>query len=96
MHKRTSIKHRKNNIHFPINIPQEWRNREGKDTVEEPIRGGRKSDGRGTNLVRVDFRGVGPGGGTPGCREGADEEVGYCDDGFGDCWVGSGDKPRCF
>ncbi len=70
-------------VHFPIDAPEQRRDREGERAVPCPIRRGGEGDGLGADLGREDFGRVGPGGWAPGDGEGADEEVGHCHDGFG-------------
>ena len=84
MDKRRAVKRRENHVHFPIDAPQQRRHGESERAVPRPVRRGREGDGLGADAGGEDFRGIGPGSGTPGDGEGADEEIGERDDGFGD------------
>lgn len=79
-----AVEGRKDHVHLPVDAPQQRRDGEREGAVPRPVGRGREGDGLGADLRREDFRRIRPRGGAPGDGEGADEEVGASDDGFGD------------
>lgn len=71
-------------VHVVGNIPQQWRDGEGEDHVEEPVGRGCQADGLSPNLAGEDLGRVGPGYGAPGGGEAGDEQVRARDDGARD------------
>ena len=63
-------------IGFPGNVGKSRRNKVGKGKVESPVGGSAEGNGLSTETERVQLRGIGPRNGTPGGREGGDEEIG--------------------
>lgn len=70
-----TVERRKDHVHFPINIPQQWRYSVGKNAIPEPVAGGGERHGFGSDLGWVDLSGICPRAGTPSDGEGTDEEI---------------------
>ena len=87
MDHRDAVECREQEVHFPVDLPYHAGHGECQRAVPEPIACRRQADRFDADLRREDLGAVGPRCGTPGHGEGADEEVGACDDALCDSWI---------